>query len=212
MASIAIDPVDMCVLLVCGAGESDVTFLASAMYKAWVDWVVLSDNSKYLPAFNSAGGDPVGAAALDSVYFLQTANGWKICPQTTELSVTVRINGNLYPDVVGAALFDYDEVAAGGHTHVETTVSTSARAIETGGSSLNAEQNNKLMALTGFEATSESGQTYGKQARDMRAVLLGKTSGGGTTTETFLAADGVTTRVVSENDGSNRTTVTVGGS
>ena len=62
-----------------------------------------------------------------------------------------------------------------------------------------------------FTNISESGQSYGKQLRDMRATLLGKTTGGGTASEAFLAADGTTTRVTSTNDGTNRTAVAVPG-
>jgi hypothetical protein len=138
MASIVIDPSTLCIELVCGAGEVDVSFTAPAIYKAWKDWVVLSDNSKYHPAMSSAGGDPVGASALDNVYFVNTTDGWQICPATTELQVIVRIIGNIFPDVPGNPLFGYNEVVAGGHTHIETTVSTSARQIETGVSGLTA--------------------------------------------------------------------------
>jgi len=69
----------------------------------------------------------------------------------------------------------------------------------------------KTDAMATFSDASESGQTYGKQFRDMRAVLLGNTTGGGTITETFFAADGVTARVVSYNDGANRTDVSTPG-
>lgn len=147
MASITIDPANLCVRLVCGAGESDVSFTAPDIYKAWKDWFVLSDNSKYLPAFDSAGGDPVGASSLDNVYFLQTQNGWRVCPQTVELQVIIRITGNLFPAVVGAQLFGYDYVATGGHTHLETAVSTSARLIETGTSGLTPAESAQLAAI-----------------------------------------------------------------
>lgn len=69
----------------------------------------------------------------------------------------------------------------------------------------------KVYGSNPFALVSESGQTYGKQFRDMRAVLLGKTTGGGSMSESFLAADGVTTRVVSVNDGQNRTDVSTPG-
>ncbi len=58
---------------------------------------------------------------------------------------------------------------------------------------------------------SEAGQSYGKQFRDQRAVLLGVSSGGGTATETFAGADGVTPRVISSNNGTDRTAVSVPG-
>jgi hypothetical protein len=72
--------------------------------------------------------------------------------------------------------------------------------------------NPTAVAAAVWAAVSEGLQTYGKQFRDMRAVLLGVTTGGGTTSETFMAADGVTPRVVSQNDGANRTAETVPGS
>lgn len=133
MASITIDPATQCVKLVCGAGEVAVSFTAAALYRAWKDWFVTSDNSKYLPAFDSTGGDPVGTSSLDNVYLLRTDNGWLICPETVEPEVIVRINGNLFPVVVGAPLFGYSMVVAGGRTHVETTVSTSARVVTSSG-------------------------------------------------------------------------------
>lgn len=145
MSSITIDPLNNCIKLVCGVGETDVTFTASNIYKAWKDWFVLSDNSKYLPAFDSAGGDPVGNSSLDNVYFVKTSNNWVICPNTTELDVIIRIAGNLFPDEVGSPLFDYSMSA--GSTHIETTVSTSARLIETGVSGLTNEESTKLNAI-----------------------------------------------------------------
>jgi hypothetical protein len=178
MASISIVPADLCVHLVCGAGEVDVTFSAAAIYKAWKDWFVTSDNSKYPPAFDSAGGDPVGASSLDNVYFLQTSNGWKICPATTELDVIIRINGNLFPDVAGAALFDYDEVAVGGQTHVETTVSTSARQIETGTSGLTAGESADLTAIAAKIALLQI--AAGNVLADIKAVNSYAVSGAGT--------------------------------
>jgi hypothetical protein len=145
MASIAINPATLCIGLVCGVGEDDVTFTAPAIYKAWKDWFVTDDNSKYLPAFDSAGGDPVGASSLDNVYFLQTANLWKICPITTETDVRIVISGNLFPDIAGARMFDPS--LAAGHTHIETVVSTSARQIETGTSGLTSGEAAQLAKL-----------------------------------------------------------------
>jgi hypothetical protein len=63
-----------------------------------------------------------------------------------------------------------------------------------------------------FANISESGQSYGKQLRDMRAALLGVTTGAGTVSEKFKAADGTTDRVTSTNDGTNRIAVAVPGS
>lgn len=178
MASITIDPAGLCVDINCGVGESEVSITAAAMYKAWKDWFVLDDNSKYLPAFDSAGGDPVGTSSLDNVYFLQTANGWKICPVTTELSVIIRIDGNLYPDVAGAALFNYDDVAPGGHTHIETTVSTSARLQETGVSGLTEAESVAFTAVADKIALLQF--VAGNVLADIRAVRGQTIDGTGT--------------------------------
>jgi hypothetical protein len=141
MTSIVVNPSSLCILLVCGAGESDVTFTAQEIYSRWADWLLLSDNLKYLPAFDSSGGASAGAGTTDIVYTLLAANGWSICPQTTELAVRVVITGDLYPDADGSPMFGYGEVVSGGHTHIEQRVTTSARVVTTGGSIPTAAQN-----------------------------------------------------------------------
>jgi hypothetical protein len=178
MASITIDPATLCIRLVCGAGEADVSFDVPAIYKAWKDWFVTSDNSKYLPAFDSAGGDPVGASNLDNVYFLQTQNGWLICPQTVEPEVIIRLSGNLFPDVVGAPLFGYDYVVAAGHTHIETVVSTSARQIETGVSGLTTGESADLAAIAAKVAAIQL--AAGLVLSDIKAVNGYTVTGAGT--------------------------------
>lgn len=131
----------MCIELVCGAGESDVTFTAQDIYSRWADWLLLSDNLKYLPAFDSSGGASAGSGTADIIYTLLTANGWLICPKTTEPSVRVVITGDLHPDIPANPMFGYDEVVSGGHTHIEQRVTTSARVVTTGGSIPTAAQN-----------------------------------------------------------------------
>ena len=45
----------------------------------WKEWVRLSDNAKYLPAFRTIGGDPVSPTQNAGItYFL--LNGWLIVP------------------------------------------------------------------------------------------------------------------------------------
>lgn len=178
MASIAINPATLCIGLVCGAGEDDVSFAAPAIYKAWKDWFVTDDNSKYLPAFDSAGGDPVGASSLDNVYFLLTANSWKICPITVESDVRIVIDGNLFPDVPGARMFDPS--LAAGHTHIETVVSTSARQIETGTSGLTSGESAQLDAMAAKLASVivEAGRVL----VDLRAIKGKPLDGDGITT------------------------------
>jgi hypothetical protein len=64
------------------------------LYSRWVDWMLTSDNSKFLPMFTTVGGDTIDASSGTSVptyAFLQ--NGWRIRPQEANhtLSVTTGV-------------------------------------------------------------------------------------------------------------------------
>lgn len=57
------------------------------LWSAWADWVVLSDNLKYPPAFSHLGGDaPIPL-------YVTLENGWKIRPR--EADGETKITGNL---------------------------------------------------------------------------------------------------------------------
>jgi hypothetical protein len=72
-----------------------VSVTAKELYVAWVDWIALSDNSKYLPAFRTAGGDDLGGGlSIPPYYFL--LNGWRVRPM--EANQTLVIDGNLFVD------------------------------------------------------------------------------------------------------------------
>lgn len=65
------------------------------LYSRWIDWTYISDNSKYLQAFRSVGGDPLpGSKQLGLTYFLM--NNWKIRPY--EGNHVFTLNGNLYSE------------------------------------------------------------------------------------------------------------------
>jgi hypothetical protein len=67
--------------------------LRTDLYSAWVDWVVLGDNLKYLPAMRVTGLDPMGGGKFTGdIYFLM--NGWKL---TIDFTLT-RVNGVLLSD------------------------------------------------------------------------------------------------------------------
>lgn len=71
------------------------TVTATEIYSRWVDWISIGDNSKYLPAFRSVGGDDLGGGiSIPSYYFLQ--NGWYVRPM--EATHTLTITGNLFVD------------------------------------------------------------------------------------------------------------------
>ena len=87
--AITIDPATNRIIL----DSASVT--AQAIYVAWVDWVALSDNSKYLPAFSSVGGDALGGGLfIPPYYFL--LNGWRVRPMESSHNLT--ITGNLFVD------------------------------------------------------------------------------------------------------------------
>ena len=74
------------------------------IYSAWKDWVLLSDNSKFLPALRTVGGDPTtGEKSIAPYYFL--TNGWKIAPYEADHMLVLQ--GNLFvdsPETYGASL------------------------------------------------------------------------------------------------------------
>lgn len=79
--------------------SSQTTVSVADLYSRWKDWVLLSDNSKYVDAMSNVGGDPLpGGSFLGVTFFME--NGWKIRPQ--ESSHTLVINGNLYDRAGGS--------------------------------------------------------------------------------------------------------------
>lgn len=64
------------------------------LYSRWKDWVQESDNTKYLPAFSTTGGDTIDAAAGTSIpCYAFLINGWRIKPQ--EASHTLNVTGGV---------------------------------------------------------------------------------------------------------------------
>lgn len=64
------------------------------LYSRWKDWVLDADNSKYLPAFKTVGGEPIDAMAGTSVpLFAFLTNGWRLRP--FEASYTLVVSGGV---------------------------------------------------------------------------------------------------------------------
>jgi len=77
--------------------SGDTTVEVSEIYSRWKDWVLLSDNSKYLPAFRETGGDPLGGGVYAGVnIFIRNDYGWRIKPP--EEDIVINLIGNLYPE------------------------------------------------------------------------------------------------------------------
>ena len=69
---------------------SQVTMSVRDVYSRWADWLALSDNAKYLPAFDTLGGndiDPTSGTTVPIYAFL--LNGWRIRPQESSHTLSV---------------------------------------------------------------------------------------------------------------------------
>ena len=52
------------------------------LWSRWVDWFVISDNSKYLPAFVQVGGNDIDVVEGTSIpIYAFLSNGWRVRPQ-----------------------------------------------------------------------------------------------------------------------------------
>lgn len=71
--------------------SSQTTMSVRDIWSRYLEWVATSDNSKYLPAFRTVGGDVIDGAEGTSIPIYQyLINGWKIKPM--EANHTLKIN------------------------------------------------------------------------------------------------------------------------
>lgn len=66
------------------------TISVRALWSAWVNWFLTGDNSKFLPAFQTVGGNDIDISQGTKIpiySFLQ--NGWKIKPQESNHTLTI---------------------------------------------------------------------------------------------------------------------------
>ena len=71
-----------------------VTLSVRDLWSRWVDWLLTSDNSKYLPAMSLLGGDEIDPIAGTKIpVYVSLLNGWRIRPQAAShiLNVTAGI-------------------------------------------------------------------------------------------------------------------------
>ena len=60
------------------------------LWTDWIDWFLTGDNSKYLPAFTSVGGDDIDTSAGTKIpIYSFLMNGWKLKPQESNHTLTV---------------------------------------------------------------------------------------------------------------------------
>jgi hypothetical protein len=201
-------------LIVVNAGITELNVQAD-LYSAWKVWALLGNNSRYLQAFRSIGGDPMSSTTNVAGYFF-LMNGWRIRPQEADHQLVV--TGNLFTEesdnpfipTIGDYLVTVSMFASSSSTVTQ---------IFTGGSSLTQTEHDQLMGLPGptltvdehtqlmglplttlttdehnelmglFTAMQgmivEGSLTLVQALRLMLSVLAGKTTGGGTDTLIF---------------------------
>lgn len=102
---------------------------AKDIFRAWADWMLLSDNAKYLPAFSATGGDDLGGGlSIPPYYFL--LNGWRVRPMEANHNLT--ITGNLFVEGGGVPVVS---TLGTYQVNVNYTVPVQAQGVATSGSS-----------------------------------------------------------------------------
>jgi hypothetical protein len=115
-------------LIILSSGTT--SFSVVDLYARWKDWMLLSDNSKYLEAISGIGGDPLpGGNFLGQTFFLE--NDWKIRPQ--EANHVLVVTGNLYDRAGGSPFVN---TTGAYNVRIESRVSNIVDLIATGGSTI----------------------------------------------------------------------------
>lgn len=74
------------------------------LYSAWKNFVRIGDNAKFLPAFDTTGGDPLGGGqTISGFFFLRNDLGWRI--RGPDEALEIQINGDLFPRDSGQPFF-----------------------------------------------------------------------------------------------------------
>jgi hypothetical protein len=157
------------------------------LWSRWADWVALSDNAKFLPAFSQVGGQTIDAAAGTYIpIYAFLLNGWRIRPQ--EANHTLNIND-------GVLLVD-----GGGDPFVNTVGSFVVRivlsqpvqaiTVATGGSSVS----ESAIATAVWARIIESGYSAEELLRLTVSTMVAKATGGGSTEIMFGSLDGTKNR------------------
>jgi len=74
------------------------------LYSAWKVWASEGDNAKYLPAFETTGGDPVGGGqSIAPYFFCRNDLGWRVKMPAANGDITLA--GNLFARDPATALF-----------------------------------------------------------------------------------------------------------
>ena len=112
--------------------DGTTSFSVKNLYIEWKQFVLTSDNSKYLPAFRYVGGDPTTPGQyLGSTFFL--INDWKIRPFNGDQ--TLIIDGNLFTEDQSSP---YVPTLSPHIVVIQNTFSNLTTTVSTGGSTIDA--------------------------------------------------------------------------
>lgn len=129
-------------IILAGIADLDVQ---NDLYEPWKEWMLLSENAKYPPAFDTIGGDAIGPTTEVAPYFfLRNDYGWRV--QAPEASGTINIDGNLFGRSTTSGLF---VPPAGAFTVIFNLVVTSRGTVSlvASGSGLDATQDARLSRI-----------------------------------------------------------------
>ena len=114
--------------IIVNEGVTDIN-VKQDVYSNWKEWMQVRDNSKYLPAIRTTGGDPVpGNQFTGDTYFL--INDWQIV-----VNQLVKVTGILYHDNPALEPYIINDGAG-----VIATVSNLAQSVATSDGALTSEQ------------------------------------------------------------------------
>ncbi len=120
------------------------------IYSAWKEWVALSDNAKFPPAFDTSGGDSVGSSQEVAPYFFcRNDLGWRIKMPSQDGEIVV--SGNLFPRDPDTTLF---EQTSGYDAFLRLEVSTRAVVVEVDSADLTTVLANQGVINDGVQSAS----------------------------------------------------------
>lgn len=146
------------------AGQTTVP--VAEIYSRWKDWVMQSDNAKYLDAFRAVGGDPLGGGVYATInVFIRNDYGWRIKPPEQDIDIV--LVGNLYPEDPG---LPWRAPTTGDfHTSINTNLSMNLIEFDSGGGGGGTVDAEQIADAVWNRAMSQhaSPGTFGRRLREL---------------------------------------------
>jgi hypothetical protein len=185
--SIEFDPINKRVIL------DSVSVSATEVYSRSADWLAIGDNAKYGAVFRQVGGDDLGSGlSIPPYFFLQ--GDWRVRPMESDHDLD--FTGNLFVEGGGNP---FVRTVGTFQVNVRSTVPMQAQGISTSGAPAPTASQNAAAVWSQVV----DGLSADDVLKVMLAALAGKTTGIGTTTESYLSQDGSTARITATFDSNN---------